>query len=140
LRVNDIDFKAETIRVDESSDQRSNGTIGPCKNAAAYRNVVLRDVEGVKAMRALKRFLGASLPDELVFRSRSGNPLMETTILNQGLHPALKALGLPRGGLHGFRRGCNRRWELAGINPAVIRQQMGHTSARMTTLYSGEIP
>jgi hypothetical protein len=29
---------------------------------------------------------------------------------------------------------------LAGINPAVIRQQMGHTSARMTTLYSGEIP
>jgi hypothetical protein len=22
----------------------------------------------------------------------------------------------------------------------VIRQQMGHTSARMTTLYSGEIP
>jgi integrase len=60
--------------------------------------------------------------------------------LTQGLHPALKALGLPKGGLHGFRRGCNRRWELAGINPAVIRQQMGHTSQRMTTLYSGEIP
>jgi len=27
------------------------------------------------------------------------------------------------------RRGCNRRWELAGINPAVLRQQIGHTSA-----------
>jgi integrase len=62
--------------------------------------------------------------------------LLETTILNQGLHPALKAIGLSKGGLHGFRRGCNRRWELAGINPAVIRQQMGHTSARMMTLYS----
>jgi integrase len=69
-----------------------------------------------------------------------GGPLLETTILSQGLHPALKALGLPKGGLHGFRRGCNRRWELAGINPAVIPQQMGHTSTRMTMLYSGEIP
>ena len=140
LRINDFDFRAGTIRVDESSDQRSNGAIGPCKNAAAYRTIVLHDSEGKNTMRALKRFLGVSLPDELIFRSRSGGPLLETTILNQGLHPALKALGLPKGGMHGFRRGCNRRWELAGINPAVIRQQMGHTSARMTTLYSGEIP
>ncbi len=140
LRANDIELKAGTIRVDESSDQRSNGMIGPCKNAAAYRTVVLRDPEGQKAIRALTRLLGASLPDELVFRSRTGGALLETTILNQGLHPALKALGLSKGGLHGFRRGCNRRWELAGINAAVIRQQMGHTSARMTMLYSGEIP
>jgi hypothetical protein len=49
-------------------------------------------------------------------------------------------LGLEKDGLHSFRRGCNRRWELAGIAPAVIRQQMGHTSATMTALYSGEIP
>ncbi len=39
-----------------------------------------------------------------------------------------------------FRRGCNRRWELAGINPAVIRQQMGHTLTVMTARYTGEIP
>ncbi|HEY6373103.1 MAG TPA: hypothetical protein VIX91_06370 [Candidatus Acidoferrum sp.] len=45
-----------------------------------------------------------------------------------------------RQGLHAFRRGCNRRWELAGIVPAVVRQQMGHTSAAMTRLYSGRIP
>jgi hypothetical protein len=29
---------------------------------------------------------------------------------------------------------------LAGIIPAVIRQQMGHTSAAMTRLYTDEIP
>jgi integrase len=40
-------------------------------------------------------------------------------------------------GMHAFRRGCNRRWELAGINPGG---QMGHTSAAMTRLYTGEIP
>jgi len=48
--------------------------------------------------------------------------------------------GISQGGLHAFRRGCNWRWELARIKPAVIRQQMGHSSERMTTLYSGEIP
>jgi integrase len=91
-------------------------------------------------MRILRQFLDAPNGNEQVFRSRSGGPLLETTILAQGLHLALKVLGLPKGGLHGFRRGCNRRWELAGINPAVICQQMGDTSARMTSLYSGEIP
>jgi len=50
LRINDIDFKASTVRVDESSDQRTNGRIGPCKNAAAYRTVALHDLEGKKSM------------------------------------------------------------------------------------------
>jgi integrase len=141
LRVNDIDWKAGTVRVDESSDQRNNGKVGPAKNAAAYRTVALHDAAGRKAMNALRHFLGVgAAADELVFRSKANGPLLETTILNQGLHPALAELGLPKGGLHAFRRGCNRRWELAAINPAVIRQQMGHSSERMTALYSGEIP
>jgi integrase len=92
-------------------------------------------------MRELRRFVSnASSPDSLVFHTKRGGPLMETTILNQGLHPALKALGLEKTGMHALRRGCNRRWELAGINPAVHRQQMGHTSAAMTALYTGEVP
>jgi hypothetical protein len=61
-------------------------------------------------------------------------------IVVQGLHPALKKLGLPKAGMHAFRRGSNRRWELARISAAVIRQQMGHASARMTAHYTGEIP
>lgn len=141
LRVNDLDFTASTIRVDEASDQRSAGRIGQCKNAAEYRTVVLLDTEGRKAMKSLRQYIGSATdPNELVFRSKRGAPLLETTILAQGLHPAIESLGLERSGLHAFRRGCNRRWELAGINPAVIRQQMGHTSAAMTQLYTGEIP
>lgn len=42
--------------------------------------------------------------------------------------------------MHAFRRGCNRRWELAGLNPAVLRQQMGHSSSAMTARYTGEVP
>jgi len=56
------------------------------------------------------------------------------------LHPALRALGWPKAGLHAFRRGCNQKWELSGLNPAVLRQQMGHSSEKITALYTGQIP
>ncbi len=143
LKPNDVDFKAGTIRVDESSDQRNRGKIGPCKNVAAYRTILLHDAEGKEALEMLKKFLRKhpqQNPDGLIFRSRSNNPLLETNVLNDGLYPALRALGFPQAGMHAFRHGCNRRWELSGLNPAVIRQQMGHSSATMTALYTGEIP
>jgi integrase len=140
LRVNDIDFKAGTIRVDESADQRTY-KIGPCKNVAAYRTVLLADSEGREALSILKRFLkGPQSPDSLVFRSWRGSPLRETNVLHEFLHPVLKALGFQQAGMHAFRHGCNRRWELSGMNPAVLRQQMGHSSAVMTARYTGEIP
>ena len=140
LRVGDIDFKAGTVRVDESADQRTY-KIGPCKNAAAYRTVLLADSEGKEALSALKRFLKGPQPaHSLLFRSRRGSPLRETNVLSEFLHPVLEALGLPKAGMHAFRHGCNRRWELSGMNPAVLRQQMGHSSAVMTARYTGQIP
>src|SRR5262245_23818034 len=135
--------KAGTIRVDEASDQRKKGKIGPCKNVAAYRTILLHDSEGREALERLKRFLRKypqQKPDGLIFHSRRYTPLLETNVLKDGLYPALRALGLPQAGMHAFRHGCNRRWELSGLNPAVIRQQMGHSSATMTALYTGEIP
>jgi integrase len=140
LRLNDVDFKAGTIRVDESADQRTY-KIGPCKNPAAYRTVLLEDPQGKEALSMLKRFLkGSQNPSALVFRSKRGSPLRETNVLHEFLHPVLKALGLPQAGMHAFRHGCNRRWELAGMNPAVLRQQMEHSSAVTTARYTGEIP
>jgi integrase len=133
LRADDIG--KNTIRVDESLDRA--GVIGPCKNVAAYRTVAVVDSEGQAAMNSLKQFVKH---DGLVFHSRNHGPLAETTILTQALHPAAKALGLPKAGMHTFRRGCNRRWELARVSSAVIRQQMGHATADMTALYTGEIP
>jgi integrase len=141
LRVCDIDFHTGPIQVKRSSDQRS-GKIGPCKNVTAYRSVFLGDPEGRKAMRQLKRFVNqyAVTGDALLFRSKRNRPLLETTVLNQGLYPALEALNFQQAGLHAFRRGCNWRSELSGIVPAIIRQQMGHTPAAMTRLCSGVIP
>jgi len=141
LKMMDLDFQAGTIQVDESV-AACTGKIGLSKNASAYRVVVLADREGQEAMRVLRAFVGNRLqnPNALVFPSRRNTPLLESNLLRVALHPALKALGLAQGGMHAFRRGCNRRWELAGMNPAVLRQQMGHSSQAMTGRYTGEIP
>ena len=104
---------------------------------STYRTVVLADSEGRTAMKMLRHF---AKHDGLVFHSKNNGTLAETTILTQGLHPVVKALGLPKAGMHAFRRGCNRRWELARVSSAVVRQQMGHATADMTALYTGEIP
>jgi hypothetical protein len=64
---------------------------------------------------------------------------LETTVLNQGLYPSLKALDMNQAWLHALPKGCNRRWSWLRIVPAVFRQQMGHTGA-MTRRYSGAIP
>jgi integrase len=140
LRVNDVDFKAGTVRVDESSDQRNNGTIGPCKNAAAYRSVLLQDREGKESMRKLKHLLKGRLNAEalvwlLAWRAAPRDHDTESKAVSSTQSTRFAARRSAR-----ISTGCNRRWELAGINPAVIRQQMGHSSHRMTALYSGEIP
>src|SRR5258708_5135892 len=116
--------------------------MGSCKNVAAYRTVLLADREGKEALRMLKRFLGSGVHQAtaFLFHSRNGSPLRETNVLADGLHPALTAVGLPQAGMHAFRRGCNRRWELAGMNPAIVRQHIGHSSAAMTARYPGRIP
>ena len=141
LRMNDLNFKAGTIRVDEAVCARTS-KLGLCKNASAHRTVVLADHEGQEAMRKLNAFVSDRYHNsiELVFPSRLNTPLRESNVLRAALHPALKALELPKAGMHAFRHGCNRRWELAGLNPAVLRQQMGHSSYAMTARYTGEIP
>ena len=76
----------------------------------------------------------------LLFPNEDGDPLSICTMLRYCLHPAAEALALPKADMRALRKGCNRRWETDGVSPAVTRQQMGHSDARMTTLYMGEIP
>src|SRR5207247_2062773 len=108
---------------------------------APYRTVLLVDAEELKSLLMLNRFLMRSQNQiSFPFRSKRGTALRETSVLHTFLHPVFRTLGFPQAGMHAFRHGCNRRWELSGMNPAVLRQQMGHSSAVMTARYTGEIP
>jgi integrase len=90
LSLNDVDFKAGTIRVDESADQRTYKIV-PCKNAAAYRTFLLADSEGREALRMLRSFLkGRQDLKSLVFHSKRVSALRETDVLHAFLHPVLR--------------------------------------------------
>jgi integrase len=139
LRVGDVDFVSGVITVDEAADMRTSGQVGRCKNLRAYRQVPLLGEEGRVVLE--RRVIGdAKDPCKLIFCSKRGNPLQETYVLHDGLYPALQALGLPKSGFHAFRRGCNRRWELRGLSPVILRQMMGHSVAAMTERYTGRVP
>jgi len=91
--------------------------VRPVRFSWLSATIVLHDTEGKEALEMLGWFL-RKYPqlnsNELIFRSRRNTPLLETNVLHDGLHPALRALGLPQAGMHAFRHGCNRRWELSG--------------------------
>lgn len=109
--------------------------------ATVHRTILLADAKGREALSMLERFLkGSQPPTSLAFRSKRGTALRETSVLPRFLHPALRTLGFPQAGMHAFRHGCNRRWELCRMNSTVLRQQMGHSSAVMTTRYTGGNP
>lgn len=103
--------------------------------------VILADAEGQKAIQCLKMFVSNPTDSQaLIFRSKRGGPLLEITILAQCLHPAVKALGCLRVASTRFVGSVIDVGNFAGLNPAVIRQMMGHKSESMTQLYTGEIP
>jgi integrase len=76
LRLNGVGFTASTIRVDEMLPRK--GEIGPCKNAAAYRTVLVRDVEGKRAVQELKRFRKELCFRYLLFHTKRCGPIQET--------------------------------------------------------------
>src|ERR1700741_2905643 len=81
-----------------------------------------------------------SNPDALVFHSKRSGPLLETTILNQGLYPALEAWVQRRQGCTPFvgaGTACGN--SLVSI-PLFIANTWDTRLAAMTALYTGEIP
>jgi hypothetical protein len=86
-QVQQLETLGEARQVDESVDRL--GQIGPCKNVSAYRTVVLADVQGKHAMQKLKQFIKQ---EGLIFRSKRGGPLVENSILVQGLHRHSRSL------------------------------------------------
>jgi hypothetical protein len=97
--MNDLNFEANSVRVDESVCPCTL-KVGPCKNVAAYRTVLLADAEGKLAKKQLQEFVGARLANsnELVFPCPQNTALRATNVLKSALHPVLEVLGLPKAG------------------------------------------
>jgi len=72
----------------------------------------------------------------LLFPAKNGSPFRNNNVLRRQVHPLLAELGIPQGGVHGFRHG--RVSFLVENNTAVevIKAWIGHRSERMIRRYT----
>ena len=72
----------------------------------------------------------------LVFASRNGRPLHQSSVLRRKLHPLLAKLGQPKCGMHAFRRFRNTYLRNYTSTPPGVRKfWMGHAGEDMSDLY-----
>jgi integrase len=108
------------------------------KTDKAYRDIDLHS----SVAKMLKEFIGCRTSGFL-FRSKKGQPLSDSNILNRHLHPALKKLGWcdpttgdETAGNHGFRRFRTTFLRKNHGPEDLIQFWLGHAGKSMTDEYS----
>jgi len=128
LTVDDLLFQHNVIRINKSMYRQKVGS-PKTKNATRWVNVKPYVMEMLKA-----HLSGRS--EGLVFQSRRKTPLVNCVVLNKHLHPLLRALGLERGGMHGFRHHRVSTLVMAGTAIEVIKKWIGHGREEMIRRYT----
>ncbi len=78
----------------------------------------------------------------LVFAAEDGEPLHASNLTARHFKPALKAAGLPQEvRLYDLRHTCATLLLLAGVNPKIVAERLGHASVTLTLdTYSHVLP
>jgi integrase len=128
LEVKDIDFARNLIHVRRAVWE---GQKQSTKTHNASRAI---DVQPT-LIAMLKDYLNGRT-EGLVFPSKNGKPLRNNNVLRRRLHPLLRKLGIPEGGMHGFRHG-RVSFLVENNSPVeVIKAWVGHGSERMVRRYT----
>jgi integrase len=128
LRVEDIDFARQSIRVRRSIWL---GREVPTKTRKGYREVFID--EGTA--KVLSEHLNGRTVG-LLFCTRKGTPLTDHDVVLRVLYPLCDKLGIKRGGLHAFRHGRVSLIRASGAPDDLVRRQIGHSSLKMTGGYT----
>lgn len=128
LHVEDIDFARSVIHVRRSM---WNAQAQTPKTRNASRAVDVQSyVTGMLKQHVAERTAG------LVFMFKRKTPLQNCTVLNKHLHPLLRRLGIPRGGMHAFRH-FRVSFLIQNETPVdVIKRWIGHGSEAMIRRYT----
>ena len=128
LEMPDIDFARGIIHVRRSIFE---GKRQSPKTQNSYRAI---DVQ-LSLVAMLKDHL-AGRTAGFVFQSGRGTPLSASHVSDRVLHPILRRLGIPQGGMHGFRHGRVSFLVEHGVPVEVIKAWIGHGSDAMIRRYT----
>ena len=136
LQWKDIDLKGGVIHVRKSVSSSPEGPKVLLPKTGDPREVAIT-APVVEVLRAHRRSQGRLDPKAIVFPSTFGGHRLPSVLLKI-LGLAGKLAGLPvRVGPQVLRRSYNTLLVERGVDPIVLRSQMGHTTAQMTERYSG---
>ena len=127
----------------EDVREQSNGTGIVCIRRSVFAgrenttksDKVITVTLNVSVMAEIKKHLGERTSG-YVFQTRNGTPFRLSNVLEDSLHPILDELGIPRTGMHAFRRRRISEWVYSGVSRQVIRDWAGHGSDKLIDLYT----
>lgn len=129
LTWNWVDLENEVIKVRQRADRY--GKIGPVKTETSRRTIPLAPM----VVAALKEWRLVCPTNELnlVFPSESGQVILHTNLLQQGLRPLLKACDIKdKLGYHALRHTAASLFIEQGWKPKKVQTVMGHSSIVVT--------
>jgi len=135
LRLSDLDFSREIIRVRQSIDAATR-LPQAVKSKASSADVPMPSQLGARLRKHLQTHDGKT---DLLFVNRRGRPFLANKLREKVLHPLLVKLGIPRGGFHSMRHGATSALLADGATPAVVQKQLRHSDARITLGIYGHV-
>ncbi len=127
LRGEDLDLERGLLFVRQSAWR---GRLQDPKTEGSIRKFAL----SVRLVEALQAHLQRARPNphHLLFVTRTGKPWDAGAVVKRRLHPLLERLGIPRGGLHGFRHANSSLMDRLNTPVKVRQQRLGHSDPRTT--------
>jgi hypothetical protein len=108
------------------------------RRLAGYEATGKGDSPKAEAWRHLEQLILANRNHQYLFVNGKGLPVPRNNNLLRSLRADLRKarVDLKHVDLHALRKTCNTALLKAGVNPAIIRARLGHSSAAMTALYT----
>lgn len=131
LRVSDIDFGRNRIRVSRSATRVGREVVVGSTKTDRYREVSMP----VVVADALREQVAGKASDDLVFDNGSGGYLRQQSAADgqRGwFATAVSLSGVPRLRIHDLRHTAASIAISAGANPKYVQRMLGHSSAKMT--------
>lgn len=151
LQWKDVDLEQGTISIKRSVHWRRGGGwyFADTKTSRSRRSLIL-PYSVIQMLREHKRKqleerlqLGAAYQNnDLVFATSEGTPLMHRNLHRRHFQPTLKRAGLSEKiRIYDLRHTCSTLLLVAGENPKVISERLGHSSVAFTLdIYSHVLP
>lgn len=138
-----VDLAAGTVSVHQALVNLSGKvTLGPVKSGSSRRMIdlpqhVIKALEAHRKRQMASGFGGV----DFVFTNQSGGPLRRSHFLADEYKPLLKRAGLPLIRFHDLRHTHATLCLLAGENPKVVQERLGHANISITLdTYSHVLP